>query len=238
MLVCDYDNTILVDNKIDVRINHLLEKWKSDGNIFVIATSRYYNSIIDEIQSHSISADYLICVDGCIAFKSNNCIFSHIIEENILEFFGGLISDKNLMYYSVNYGDYQSRKFFESYSNYIVDVKIKPVVSIVFCFFDEHYSKYFCDSLYNLTDKIIDVYCYSNFVKISPSNTSKANGISELLDILSEEYKVITVGDDKNDISMLNKYDGYAIENSYASNYIKKTTNSVVSLLEYIIDKF
>ena len=75
---------------------------------------------------------------------------------------------------------------------------------------------------------------YSNENKLFINGTSaKEDAIEEIYKLVNEPINIVTVGDDKVDIGMIKKYDGYRMKNS--SEEVKKVTNKEIENVYDII---
>lgn len=71
IIVSDYDDTFYlhkinkIRNYIKIKQNiKAVKNFRKKGNLFIIATGRYYDAIIKEIKKYKIEFDYLICNNG------------------------------------------------------------------------------------------------------------------------------------------------------------------------------
>lgn len=76
LLVSDYDKTIEVEGIF--RNPHIpkgtisgIEKFMSDGNMFMIATARPYESIMYEVERYKIPYDFISSLNGCIIHNNH-----------------------------------------------------------------------------------------------------------------------------------------------------------------------
>lgn len=83
IIVSDYDDTFYlhkinkIKNYIKIKQNiKAVKNFRRKGNLFIIATGRYYDSIIKEINKYKIEFDYLICNNGADIYdKKCNLIY-------------------------------------------------------------------------------------------------------------------------------------------------------------------
>ena len=80
-VISDFDGTLFCDD-LNENLNSI-NNFVNDGNIFIIATGRTYESIKNEVNKYNIPCSYLICSDGsCIYDKENNLIYSNYFSDN------------------------------------------------------------------------------------------------------------------------------------------------------------
>lgn len=230
MLVADYDDTFY-KNEEDLNENlKRMKKFKEQGNVFVIATSRSWKSISEEIHKHNIPYDYVCCNTGAGIFdKNGKQIYANYLAkdqkeevEKILDMF--LLTKPNAL--SITRFGIQEEQ--EKDSNTIVGYKIKgneedlnflntlfensPVTSDFQIIWKKDQGKLFLNNKLNTKDKAIEQ-------------------LGEVFPI--SDYNVITVGDDDVDFTMLKRYNGYRMENSseLLTKSIFKKVYSVSELL-------
>ena len=71
VLVVDYDRTLFINNDDVLNNINSINKFRENGNIFIIATGRTYNSLKKEIDKYNIEYDYLILNHGSLLKKIN-----------------------------------------------------------------------------------------------------------------------------------------------------------------------
>lgn len=227
LVISDYDDTLFTTkedlNKNIVKIKEFQEK----GNLFIISTSRSWNSIYEEIKKYNIPYDYVCCNMGAGIFdKTGKQIYANFIspfEKNLVEQILKQ-SEKSLSKLEVTrFGipDVQDEN-----SDKIVGYKIKSDVEV----------------LEKLIEKlnVVSPYFKVNFKKddkkvfLNNLSNTKEKGIEKLRQLCNlEDYEVITVGDDDVDFNMIKKYNGYRMEKSSEMlvNNINKKVFSVSELL-------
>lgn len=229
MLVADYDNTLYInENQLNKNIEYIRE-FRNNGNLFVISTSRSWNSIKKEIDTYKIPFDYLCCNTGGSIFNHDGVLlYIGNVDDDILNKTEKILSQYNNEDLSISrYGIY---KEFDEKVDKLLGYKIKG---------DKEKLEKLKDILKDDLNKDFQIILknekdYSKLFLNYKLNT-KENGIEELVKILPKnEYKIITVGDDDVDFNMLKKYDGYRMENSsdLLNENIDKKVNSVFELIK------
>lgn len=84
LIVSDYDQTFYLNDE-DIEKNKILvDKFVSNGNIFVIATGRSHYDFINKLNQYNFDYHYVIINHGAtILDKENNVISVNYIDDNI-----------------------------------------------------------------------------------------------------------------------------------------------------------
>ena len=77
VLVVDYDRTLYINHNDMLNNIKAIDKFRSKGNIFIIATGRTYDSLKNEIDKYGINYDYLILNHGALVIKKDNTPLFH-----------------------------------------------------------------------------------------------------------------------------------------------------------------
>lgn len=224
LVISDYDDTLFT-TKEDLDKNIVkIKEFQEKGNLFIISTSRSWNSIHEEIKKYNIPYDYVCCNMGAGIFdKTGKQIYANFIspfEKNLVEQILKQ-AEKNIEVTRFGIPDVQDEN-----SDKIVGYKIKSDVEV----------------LEKLIEKlnVVSPYFKVNFKKddkkvfLNNLSNTKEKGIEKLRQLCNlEDYEVITVGDDDVDFNMIKKYNGYRMEKSSEMlvNNINKKVFSVSELL-------
>ena len=218
ILICDYDGTlkrhnfnILKRNITFYRNLKNIKKFKRKGNIFILSTGRYFDSINKEILRHNIPFDYLSCNDGAEIYDSE---YSVIRETEL--------SKKDLEYLNKNFKG-RIKYCYNKSKNKIIAVK---------------YNTFSIEESNNLYNKIKNNIKFSNItvkpnkVKIYPKEVNKAD-IFKYIKI--DKNKIYSIGDDLNDKDLLENCNGYTFKESISLYNNVKIINSVHELIKKIL---
>ena len=195
LLVSDYDGTIEIDSFL--RNPYIpsgtisgIEEFMNNGNMFMIATARPYDSIMSAIRRNGIPYDYVSTLNGCIVHdKDGEIIYSKDMLELDIEEFYKLYScidkielikekDRNLYYIF-------KTKLFNSTEKLVSD--LKRAGFDIQSWFKETY----------------------NIVHPASNKVDSIEFIRKSLDICGKD--VITVGDGHDDLKMIKNYYSYGI---------------------------
>lgn len=212
-IVTDFDGTFS-DGNIIQNIEEIY-KFINEGNQFVIATGRTFQSIKNAIKKYNIPYDYLITSDGAAIYDMNDNLLYERLMPNLLKYDIIDLILKTKFKVNIKFDD----------NNYLTD-KINKISRIIVYGSLEDKSK-LCELL---NDNFKDVYAYlsETCLDITYKYYNKLEAI-KFLEESNKLNKIYTIGNDKNDFGMIDYYNGYlvGINNQYQTvssfkNFIKK----------------
>lgn len=229
MLVSDYDGTLLPEpkdfNNLRLNINKINE-FRENGNIFILSTGRPYYSIKKEINKHNIELDYLCCQDGAAIFNKNYELLntSYLSEKQIKDSLSIIERDPKIAQIKL-YNPYEITEQLEN----IIEISVRKNKILEL--------KSLKQQLEESVEGIVAFQLF-NYLYIKPK-CSKGSAIDYILKNIEtdiEEEEVYTVGDNANDLDMLQNYNGYKMLTSYPNLYLKglKTCRNVHTLIKKI----
>lgn len=225
VLVSDFDNTFYssifeYDKNIEA-----VRRFVEHGNMFVIASSRNLDNLLGDLKGYQIPYSYLICLDGAMIMNDAlEVVYRKDIDPSAVKLiFERLDQERSIHETWIDTGD-----------GYSID-SLMPANSIV-----ARPTSYVKAS--SLLGEILDDfpmvhgYIGEQWLRIYDKDVNKGNAIAYLenqLHVLHDD--IYTVGGSLNDLSMLSRYRGYAMEG--ASNDVKKVCIGVVSSVHELIDQ-
>lgn len=226
VIVLDLDGTLLNSNQIISNFNKtIIKKCKEIGCKIVINTSRNYNRSIS--YKKEINADYLICFNGNVIVKDNIIYENKINKERfnkITKFLNSNNFSFTIEYFNKSYRNFKNDKFqFETEFINDLDMISKDCIKILIKSSKEEMN-YIKEKLCNLDLN----FSYDNINNLLRINASGNNKWEALKKILKSEEKLISFGDDSNDLEILNhSFIGIKMSNSDKSlEEISFTTDS------------
>lgn len=224
ILVSDFDNTFYSDIfEYDKNIE-AVKQFVSSGNMFIIASSRNLEHLLDDLEGYDVPFSYLICLDGAIIYnKDLEIIYRKDIDHSVVSLiFERLDRERNIHETWIDTGE-----------GYTIDINTLAC-SIVARPMD--YDKA-CSLLQDILDDfpMIHGYIGEHWMKFYDKSANKGNAISYL-----EKYghfnhdDIYTIGSSMNDLSMLSRYMGYAMKSSLTD--IKRVCIGEVSSVHELID--
>jgi|GEM_PF-2173113 len=235
MLVSDYDGTLKSDLK-NLMINiEVIKKFRKQGNLFTISTGRSYESIKTECDRYGIEYDFLNCYDGSVLFDDqDNLLFANKFTRSDLIALAvtlpGVKEIKKINYYGTHgLVDVDRQTVGREDQSDVVMINLRlqlfKKLKSYMSGFEKDYPNIKFAQIFN------EVFIKDDF--------DKSNGIQELENYLNGEVSrdnIITVGDNLNDLKLLQEYNGYKMLTSYPRMYGKglKTTREVHTLIKKI----
>ncbi len=226
LLISDYDQTFYL-NDDDIKTNiRSVEKFKNDGNIFVIATGRSYQDLKNKVIEYNFCYDYAIINHGAtIIDKNDNILEYHSIENEIVK---NIINDLDL--------NLAAKYFFCNLKNSRCDISDGNLTKINV----KYHSK---EKAFEMVNKVLSKYkkyvnCFYvtyNSIEIISNKTNKSLAINKIVE-LEKIISTYTIGDGYSDIEMVKKFNGYCMKNS-VDELLSICNKNVVNSVSELIDK-
>lgn len=219
ILISDFDHTFFDDNYL--KNIELVNKFVSEGNMFIIATGRSINNLNIDIIDYKISYSYLICSDGASIYDNkHNNIYTCNIDANLINPICNLLeSDSNITLTLIENDNFVSGTVANSIAGKFID-KVK------------------CESLVKQLNKLfptINSYLSDNYINIRNKKVSKYEGIKFLIDNYNlDSEKIYTIGDSINDKEMCKNFSSFSFYN--ADESVKFVSNTILENFEEAIN--
>lgn len=207
VLVVDYDRTLFINNDDVLNNINSINKFRKNGNIFIIATGRTYNSLKKEIDKYNIEYDYLILNHGSLVIKKDKSTLFHYK------------IDRNILFDITNYlSKYKPKSVMYSYYTEDTSNINNPDISKITIGFQkdiETFKKVMMDVVKKYNNKL-NIYFTQNFeIEIISKETNKSKAIDLLMKKVNfKKENIYTIGDSYTDIEMINDYNGSCMEKS------------------------
>lgn len=206
LLVSDYDQTFYINDE-DIKINKIaVNKFRTAGNIFVFATGRSYFDFKNKVDKYNLQYDYVILNHGAtILNNKNEVIYNFSIENSSIN----NIKENVLV---DNYISYFCCSLFESR----VDFDYKNLTKINVKYNDKERAMKVNEIINQKYNEYINCYYVTgDSIEIISNKTNKSYAIKLLADKINiSKNNIYTIGDGYSDISMIQDYNGYCMENS------------------------
>jgi HAD superfamily hydrolase (TIGR01484 family) len=225
LLATDFDKTLFNSNDYKKNIKYI-NKFVDEGNIFVIVTGRYIESLLSMIKDTNIKYSYLICNDGGIIFDKNlNVIYQNDIPKNIVSDIAAIYEQSSCL-----------KDWYIDEGITITKDKNSTANGLIGQFNDKNEAYKLLSFIINKY-KEVDGYISERWINIANRGVNKGSGIMALIKMINiNENDVYTIGDNVNDIPMSD----YSFNNYCMSDSIielkSKTIRSYNSVYELVID--
>lgn len=232
VLVVDYDRTLFINNDDVLNNINSINKFRENGNIFIIATGRTYNSLKKEIDKYNIEYDYLILNHGSLVIKKDKSTLFHYK------------IDRNILFDITNYlSKYKPKSVMYSYYTEDTSNINNPDISKITIGFQkdiETFKKVMMDVVKKYNNKL-NIYFTQNYeIEIISKETNKSKAIDLLMKKVNfKKENIYTIGDSYTDIEMINDYNGSCMEKSIdilKNNKNIKKYSSVSVLIKDILN--
>lgn len=226
ILISDFDYTLCEHGNPEVFPENLeaVKKWRQADNYFAVATGRGEESLISVWPDCYQHCDFLIfCDGGIIKDRHGKIVYADRFGKELAEKLASAL-------YSINYaGDHAFICFDDKKESPTIDAGI---CKIRLWFNDENdcaaaeqvlatnfHEEITAIPYYNVTfndDARLPWVGSSmkHIIEVTHAGTDKSTGIKKLLNAIGvhNRSRIITIGDDKNDIPMIEAFNGYVIE--------------------------
>ena len=230
ILFSDFDFTLYEHNSSPSVFKENLKaiaRWRDAGNYFAIATGRGEESLRSIFPEYKEYCDFCVLCDGGLITDCNGSKlvyadrFGSVLAKRLTTALAGIdysgdyaiiCFDEKKEFPVIEAGTCKIRFWFETREdcNRVADLLATEFADEID--FIPYYNVSFNDDV-----RLPWVSSSMHFIiEASRKGTDKSTGVSKILEVLSvhNAARIITIGDDKNDISMVKKFNGYAVEHA------------------------
>lgn len=252
LVAIDMDGTLLnTQNKVSERTKKAIEEASKKGVHVVLATGRILTSAVNYSEELGLEKPIIACNGAIIVDKSKNIIYQKSINMDTVSIIMEIGKKNNMYYHFYDKNSFYSNiyvedvvKFYNTRNakgkgkeikvnifNEINEITEKEDLDIYkFIFLDEDRGK--LQNLRNRLSEIKDInVCssWSNNIEVVDKEVSKGNSLRYLCEKLDiQEKQVIAIGDNENDLSMLN-YAGLSVAMGNGEEIVKSSADIVTS---------
>ena len=232
IIATDYDGTFYLNDSDIMKNIQLVNKFREQNNIFIIATGNNFESFQKTIKKYNIKYDYLILDQGSCIFNSQN----KIIESNYID------NETKYSIYNIITGRTNNIKICSPVSERAT-INDENITKISTEFLNKEDAIKFTKLLNKELNEKIHAYTMIfpdiNIVEIISNKVDKCEAIEHIKELEGiNADNIYTIGDGYNDISMIRHFNGYCMKNSVAElkEECNNQVNSVSELIKIIID--
>ena len=252
LLISDFDGTLNIPctqqkNAMNIEA---IQRFREKGNLFAIATGRSLRSLSHAFPEWYAYTDFLITQDGAIGYKTDGPavtqLFMFKIPNKETEHIAQVFKRRaNRRFRDIVFmeGERELKKHRKDHCTKIriwcSDAEDARSLHRIFAYHGYNVRSYYGierESNHDLRRLSWIHDDMAHAVEISPRGVTKATAIKALKEHLDEDINIVTVGDDINDIEMIESFDGFAINPSPAMESHILPGHDACSLAE-VIDK-
>jgi Cof subfamily protein (haloacid dehalogenase superfamily) len=217
LIASDYDGTLRFAEKMEQRDLEAIERWRKNGNLFVIDTGRSMESIQMEADKNGLKADYFITNNGGMVYDADQNVMasSHMDPDLAREIMDYAHTQEHMVCFVANDGYYRHRimihpdleeKRYLTLEPDLTEEELRQTgkyAQIVLSFDDTEAASAAAEYI---TDTYPELICYANryVADVVRRDVSKANGLKMLMEKIGIGINdVYTFGDADNDIPLI-----------------------------------
>lgn len=249
IVASDFDGTLFLEGKVVSESDlNAISRWRAAGNKFGIATGRGLSLIMKRLSQFNVPFDFLVCTNGAAIFDNNlKTISSHPMKIDIIHV---LLKEPIIKksHYSLFFTTREALIYrpYEEFRDDLKELEIPEIdfeyifklenvlqVSLLYSTIEETIKAR--DILKDRFEGILQINRNKCFIDITVEGIDKGIGLSEMLKVFDwKENSLFTIGDDENDLPMIEKFNGYTVPSAMIE--VKKRAikiyNSVGELLD------
>lgn len=229
IVASDFDGTLYYKDK-DVMQTDLaaIARWRIAGNMFGIATGRGLSLIMKRLRQFAIPFDFLVCTNGAAIFDVKlQVLSSHpmpvvamrtLLDEPVVR------RSHYILFFTT-----REAMIYRPYEEFKDDLKeleipelnvdemrqLSDVIQVSLLYSTIEETMQVRDAL---QERFANVLCVNRnrcFIDITVDGIDKGVGLQELLRLQHwEDVPLLTIGDDENDLPMIERFDGYTVQSA------------------------
>lgn len=240
IIASDYDGT-LNHHGISQEDKDAITKFREAGNKFGLVTGRDLEQalwVVKDIKRANLEVDFVICCTGAVRLNQNGEVES-IKKQKV----GGYLERMLEYAKTLEIGSFRaSNELTVCHTDTRGNIKQDfsslggELTQANAWFYNEEDAQKFTDYVSKNLSQEISVFRNGGSIDMPPVGVSKVTGIYDYASQF-KDAKIITVGDNVNDVPMLKEFGGYAVSNARdeAKNAAKHECNRIADMIEEIM---
>lgn len=243
ILASDYDGTLRINGTVSDADRAAIARFREKGGKFGIVTGRGYVTITAELQRHRLDCDFLICNNGSLIFE-NGCVRHSVPIDGVwLKPLVDRVVAAGGMYAAINCLD---RRICAIYGKHADEAEGDDFIALSHLhrlpefnqvdtrLDSDEAARRLSDEINAAFDGVLTAHSNGSCVDTVAYGVGKAVGLATYLQLCGGQAQdLVTVGDNFNDVDMLEAFGGYVLEsgNPAVIEKIGRTCKSVAALL-------
>ncbi len=221
VLISDISNISKLSEDVD--LVNAINRFMAKGNIFVLATNKPINFVVEQLAFINIEPNYYVCNNGAVIFdRYYNVLYRKDIKANLVRPIVNMLqADNNIL-----------EVFIDTSHGYIksVDTCANGIVA-------QPYDTIKAEITLNevtLKFPMIHGQINENFINITDIDASKDKAINYLQDHYHfNKSEIYVIGKDNSDLNLLEQYNGYVLNNC-SEDLIKYSKGEIKGIKDLI----
>lgn len=228
LLATDYDGTLCYGKHVMPEDIEAIKKWQDEGNLYVIATGRSAQSIMNQMDEIQLEPDFYITNNGGMVFdkERNELLANHLDYITAIDILYAVKEDSEVASYVVNDGFARHRIIVNPqitdtrYPTLQPDMSEEQTLSmpqygqLVISMSNEQEALRMASQINEFFGSYVEAYPNRTCVDVVPKDISKGAGLEFVAEFSdTDDNDIYTMGDNYNDISLIEYgFNGAAIE--------------------------
>ncbi|MBQ6005154.1 MAG: HAD-IIB family hydrolase [Selenomonadaceae bacterium] len=250
----DFDGTLF--RKLDIPPEDLqaIKNWRAAGNKFGIVTGRTFVMLKNHLQDFDLEVDFAICCNGAIIYDgAGKIIFETEIPKNILLELMNEPCTKPSFHFAFETADEvfycrtsEKSWLFREYDKWsfaltkIDDSQIltlgKKINQLALDFANPEETAQAAEAINKKFGDVVFAQKNTHSVDIVSAGLNKARGVENLLQVMNWDAEVFVIGDESNDLPMINHFGGYTVIT--AKDFFKKKATAIFDSVGAMLNYF
>ena len=226
----DYDGTLFRQNRIAAEDVAGVKAWRQAGNKFGVVSGRDYGMLMPQLDYYGIESDYAVCNNGGIIFRADGTplwqgsiplpVLADIVRDPGVDrsfHFAFSAEDRTFLYHEQE-GSWITREA-QEWNFPIVKITESDIWGLPqihqFClgYHQADEADRVSEAVNAQFGRWVHAYPNGCSVDITPVGVSKSQGINKLLELMGwQGAEVYAIGDETNDLPMLEAFQGFTVE--------------------------
>lgn len=244
LIASDFDGTIRTDEQGNLADIQAINEWKSRGNVFAVISGRNSPDLNYMVTKYNIPADYSLGDSGNTCFKGNKLFYTMKGDADVVKPLGKYILDSGATYLIINQPEITTVVYRKARKD--KPEKRIPYDEWNFDGFSQISAVYStpeeADEVVREINEIfggkVTAFRNDDCIDVIPDGRNKGKCLEILAERLNIEYDdIYCIGDNFNDIPMLEAFKSFAVENaepevkSYAGQGVVKSVAEMIRIL-------
>ena len=244
----DYDGTLYVDGRVDPEEIAAITRWRSAGNIFGLATGRDLSLTVYETDRWGIPFDFLVCLNGATVYDRDrkNLQSIDIPDEIMPDLLGHpairqslfyQLCAEGLLYLHVNGEEIPPlpHRPPTAMVSFEESLRVKKIQQVAMIYQDAEECEQCAAALRKSFENVLSPQRNGRALDVTRQGVDKSTGIATVAALSGwSENELLAVGDNLNDIPMLRRFRGFAVER--AEDAVKREAAAVCASVGQMLD--